>query len=290
MNDRFIRTLLRRIALGLPVVVGPIVLAGGLAGCGGQQCTPGARMTSSHAATAEVIAMIGMGASFMPSECAALCLQLDGVQGPDAGVSDSGSADAGAQSIDPSFALRATITCAFESSDILSCTYQGQTVCTGSSCVIPPCAIAGRLPDALVASRPHGARDLVSAWLASTAHLEAAAVPAFEDLAEELALHGAPRGLSLAARRSADDERRHARVVGALARRVGIAPPPVERRAREPRELFAVALDNAMEGTVREAHAALIAAHQGEHARSAEVRRAIEFYVGLFRSGLAPLR
>jgi hypothetical protein len=97
-------------------------------------------------------------------------------------------------------------------------------------------------------------------------------VPAFEELAGELAIHGAPAHLVRGAIAAAEDERRHARAVAALAERRGATPPAVERAAAGLRSLRALAEDNAVEGCVREAYAALVAAHQARHATDDDVR------------------
>ena len=94
----------------------------------------------------------------------------------------------------------------------LNCTYQ--TFCEG-----------GRAPQGLLAV-PTGKQSVASLF-AGMAHLESAAIPAFEDLAEELALHGAPRSLHRGARRGAQDERRHAASVNRLAQRYGGTTPEV---------------------------------------------------------------
>jgi hypothetical protein len=104
-----------------------------------------------------------------------------------------------------------------------------------------------------------GVRGIVGAWLADAAQLEAASVPAFEILAAELRAHDAPPGLIARALESADDERRHARIMTALARAHGATPGPVRVIAREPRDLEAIARENAVEGLVREAYGARVA-------------------------------
>lgn len=136
----------------------------------------------------------------------------------------------------------------------------------------PNCAI-GRRPDGLC-SRTHKAQS-AGAFFAHAAHLEAASVFAFGDLARELAAHGAPAGLVHAAWRARAEEIRHARITARLARRFGAAP--VRPVVGEPavRSLFAVALDNATEGCVRETFGAVVAQAQAHRARRAFVRRAM---------------
>jgi hypothetical protein len=106
--------------------------------------------------------------------------------------------------------------------------------------------------------------------------LEAASVDAFLRLRDELAAHGARPALVREASLAARDEVRHARAVAKLAARYGAAPP--ERRRVERlavRDLESVALENAVEGCVRETYGALVATWQGRAARDAAVARAM---------------
>ncbi len=136
------------------------------------------------------------------------------------------------------------------------------------------CAI-GRLPAGL-ASRSKSNGDSVGAFFAEVSHLEAASVAAFEDLAAELEHHGAPAELIAWAHEAAREEIRHAIVTGALARRYGGARriPQVTRQA--PRDLEAIAIDNAAEGLGRETFGALIGHHQALHAGDDVIRHAMQ--------------
>jgi hypothetical protein len=116
----------------------------------------------------------------------------------------------------------------------------------------------GRRPAEWVRADPW-TRGVVGTWLAEAAQLEAASVPAFEILAAELHAHDAPASLIARALASADDERRHARIVTSLARAHGARPGPVRVVVRESRELEAIARENAVEGLVREAYGARVA-------------------------------
>jgi hypothetical protein len=136
--------------------------------------------------------------------------------------------------------------------------------------------VGGRRPARWQAPVLVGHPDPVATWLAGTAHMEAASVGAFAVLAEELAAHAAPPTLVSAARVAIDDERRHARVMGRLARRRHVTPPAVRRLARRPpADLEAVATQNAVEGCVREAFAAVVACRQAEVARDPGIRDAM---------------
>jgi hypothetical protein len=113
-------------------------------------------------------------------------------------------------------------------------------------------------------------------YFARMAEEEAASVGAFSVLERELAALGAPEELVVAARRAGEDERRHARAMTRLATRFA-ARPSRTRRAREPRpDARAMALENAVQGCVRETYAALLATWQAERARDAGIRRSLE--------------
>jgi hypothetical protein len=124
----------------------------------------------------------------------------------------------------------------------------------------------GRRPSGLRPSELSGGAELGS-YFAEMARLEAASVFAFRELRVELRAHGAPRALVRAAQRAARDEVRHARATRALARRYGgdVRSPHVE--GRPVRSLEAIALDNAVEGCVRETFGALVAHHQARAAQ-----------------------
>ncbi|MBL8949456.1 MAG: ferritin-like domain-containing protein [Myxococcaceae bacterium] len=131
------------------------------------------------------------------------------------------------------------------------------------------CAI-GRRPCGLVAVTTYAPGPL-AAFFTTVAHLEAASVPAFHRLHDELSLHGAPPELRLAARLSAADEVRHARAMSAMARRFGGRPVAPRVRPMPLRPLADVALDNAVEGCVRETYGALVAQRQALKAKDAGI-------------------
>jgi hypothetical protein len=136
----------------------------------------------------------------------------------------------------------------------------------------PNCAI-GRRPSSLY-SRTRRSRS-VGEFFAQAAHLEAASVIAFAELADELRAHRAPNGLVAASLRSRREEIGHARITARIARRFGGRPrlPVASRRGVRP--LAAVALDNAVEGCVRETFGALVASVQAARAADRSVRRAL---------------
>jgi hypothetical protein len=132
----------------------------------------------------------------------------------------------------------------------------------------------GRRPPALVPDESvhEGA---IGAYLAQCAYLESASVLAFELLVSELRAHHAPRRLVDAARRAAREEVRHAELVGSLARRFGANPSDAKAPDHGVRPLRDIALENAVEGLVRETFGAAVALWRAEHAGDAEVRTAM---------------
>jgi hypothetical protein len=160
------------------------------------------------------------------------------------------------------------------------CPYRYTTCCgptpdsTGAlelTCVLV-CPGPGRRPAGLAAPAP-APGCATGQFFAEAARLEAASVHAFRVLGRELAAHGAPARLVAAARRAQGDEIRHARLTRALARAHHARPAPVRVAATAPRSLEDIAVENAVEGCVRETFAALLATWQARAAADPEVRR-----------------
>lgn len=160
-----------------------------------------------------------------------------------------------------------TVSCSYASTDasgavVVSC--QAALSCGG----------AGRRTEGFVPAANLSVGSL-GRWLAEIADLEAASVDAFRVLERELAAHGAPRSLRLRARAAAKDEVRHARTMRRLAARRGGAVASRPKMVPSPvRPLVAIALENAVEGCVRETFAALVAEVQAARAVDAELRDA----------------
>lgn len=138
-----------------------------------------------------------------------------------------------------------------------------------------PHGIEGRRPEGLRAVDGVSGRSALGCYFATVAHLEAASIPAFLRLHEELVLHGAEPTLQDAALASALEEVMHTQVTTQLAERFGGTPPRPHVEDRALRSLFEVARDNAVEGCARETYGALVAHHQALHARDARVRGAM---------------
>ncbi|HEU4535075.1 MAG TPA: hypothetical protein VFS00_13200, partial [Polyangiaceae bacterium] len=121
-------------------------------------------------------------------------------------------------------------------------------------------ACAGRRPAGL-AEPAAWSGGALGRYLARQAYLEAASVEAFERLALELASFGAPPELVALARRAGADEVRHHALIVALGRRFApdFACPAPEAAPARARSRFEFALENAVEGCVRETWGALVA-------------------------------
>jgi hypothetical protein len=117
------------------------------------------------------------------------------------------------------------------------------------------------------------AGDDIGSYLARLAFYEAASVDAFALLARELGAHGAPDILVRSCKTARRDESRHVRMATKLARRHGamIVTPPALVEA-PPRTLEEIAIENAVEGCVREAFSVPIATWQAEHAPTTGLR------------------
>jgi rubrerythrin len=133
----------------------------------------------------------------------------------------------------------------------------------------PGCVI-GRRPEGL-AEPATPLRSSLGEFFSRSAALEATSVPAFFRLARELLAHGAPSRLASLSLGSAADEVRHAREVGRLARAFGGGVRSERVPVGSTRNLEAVALENAVEGCVRETYGALVAEHQARRATDARV-------------------
>ena len=133
------------------------------------------------------------------------------------------------------------------------------------------CAI-GRRPEGYVLASGATTSSLGD-YFAVVAELEAASIDAFLILRDDLIQHGAPKNLVAGAERAARDEVRHARMTATVAKRNGAtlkAPSTIARRSQ--RSLEEIAIENAIEGCVRETYGAVTAMWQAERAEDPTVR------------------
>jgi hypothetical protein len=153
-----------------------------------------------------------------------------------------------------------------------------QTDPQGQPAVYCNLCLTGRRPEGMRRTRVTKRGSVLGRYLARIAELEAASVEAFHILRAELAAHGAPAHLLETAKRAAEDEVRHTQMATGLARRYGARVP--SRRAssrpraagRRVRSIEAIAIENIVEGCVRETYGALTAMAQAKAARDPKVR------------------
>ncbi len=135
-------------------------------------------------------------------------------------------------------------------------------------------ACVGRRPPGLVAAAAREAQHAeVGGFFADVAALEAAAVTAFVVIEAELVAFGAPEELRAAPREAAADEERHWEITSALAADWGVRAARPQIEARPVRALLDFALDNMVEGCVREAFGAAVASYQAAAAEEPRVRQ-----------------
>jgi hypothetical protein len=157
----------------------------------------------------------------------------------------------------------------------LGCEISCQTFPDGGTLFVE-CGLdcTGRRPEGLLSCPPAVGTPL-GAYFAEMSRLEGASVAAFRHLRRELVAHGAPKRLVRAAAMAARDEIRHTRLAVSLARRYGAVPVPVKVEGQRVRSLDAMAIENAVEGCVREAFGALIASWQAIAAQDPSIRAAM---------------
>ena len=133
--------------------------------------------------------------------------------------------------------------------------------------------IGGRRPNGYRPARVAG--PVVAAYLAEQAALEAASVRAFSDLHDDLLALGAPTRLLRAVIAAAADEVRHATACDELALRYGGSSERRMVAAAPRRSRHQLAIDNLVEGCVRETYGAVVAGYQARAATDPVVRAAM---------------
>ena len=129
--------------------------------------------------------------------------------------------------------------------------------------------VTGRRPEGLSMPALTGG---IAGYLAGAAALESASVPAFRRLASELSGIGASPNLVDRARAAARDEIRHTRVMNWIARAHGAERIEVRMGRPSKRATLELAIENAVEGCVRETFGAALALWQADHAIDPQIR------------------
>jgi hypothetical protein len=152
------------------------------------------------------------------------------------------------------------------------CSIQPPSASSPGGLACEPLCPGGRAFEGMLTPAANAGESPLARYFTQSAHLEAAAVDAFLILHDELVAHGAPDALAIAAERAADDEVRHTRMTRQIARRFGGSPTESHAEKRAVRPLLAIAIENAVEGCVRETFAALLAHHQAVAANDPRIR------------------
>lgn len=136
-------------------------------------------------------------------------------------------------------------------------------------------AICGRRPPGFRKNQRLSSASLLGTYLAGAAELEAASIPAFLILADELRQHAAPPQLIFQALASAQEEVDHTCLTAELARVHGGTVKAPTIPTVSVRSLSEVAEENANEGCVREMMGALTALWQASHAADPQIAAAM---------------
>jgi hypothetical protein len=244
-----------------------------LVACGGCNCTTQDAGPPVSATADQVCALLASStvtdSTFIYGPaCSAFCPSQDSCEVPsdfaaqfaalnaDAGaVADAGNSDAGD----------------LDGGDGGSATYKCPTPSAPLTVTCDPPACLGRLTEGFVT--PNYASNLGDRF-AAMAYLEAVSVHAFDRLERELHAHGASAAMLRDARRARRDEQRHTAMMTRLARRHGgEARLPNAPQASPTRSLFEIALENAVEGCVRETYGAVVGLIEGETSSEASFRK-----------------
>lgn len=112
----------------------------------------------------------------------------------------------------------------------------------------------------------------VGRYFARLAECETASVVAYRRFAAELLLHGAPPELVAEAQQAERQVVQHAHMAQELAERFGVEPITPLFGELAPRGLMLAAIDNAVEGCIRQTYGALVVSFQAKAARDLVIR------------------
>lgn len=149
---------------------------------------------------------------------------------------------------------------------------------------IDNCPVAGRRPPQMQQATDDILMIGEGGWWSQVCHLEQAAVHAFVHLSRELRALDAPEALVSTAVQAAREEVEHVHLTRAMATRHGAEVPDAVCPETALRSLFEIALDNAAEGCIREAFAALQTRWQARHVDDANAASVLE-RIGLDETG-----
>ncbi len=136
--------------------------------------------------------------------------------------------------------------------------------------------VEGRRPAGLITPAFPPASSVTGDYLARLAFVHAGSAIAFSRLARELDAHGAPEPLVVACEDAKEAELRHARSLGRLAREHGGTPVAPARQTVRMRGLVDLAIENIVEGCVRETFGVEVARRRARDAEDHGIRRVMQ--------------
>ena len=133
--------------------------------------------------------------------------------------------------------------------------------------------VEGRRPEDFFAPEPKEGACPLGDYCARAAYHDSASASAFLRLARELEEHGAPASLVDGCQAAHLAELRHAQSFGELAEDYGVVAEAPPSTIVSIRPIVAVALENVVEGLVRETYGAVVARHRARSAGNPRIRQ-----------------
>ena len=161
---------------------------------------------------------------------------------------------------------------------LCSCDYQGADVDGNhpGTCEYTQCAVEGRVHGEIKKLEKSTGYTELGIHFARGYHAEASSVGAFLQLRKELAFHQAPKELQERCFLAAKEEIVHAQLLAKLAKLHQGQLPTLDFGRFQPRSLFALALDNAVEGCIFETFSSLKALQQANNATDQVIAKAMK--------------
>ena len=139
------------------------------------------------------------------------------------------------------------------------------------TCEYTVCAVEGRGHADIQKLCSATGKSALSRYFIRSYHAEASSVAAFLQLRAELEKHNTPQNLLDRCLIAAKEEVHHARMMAKFVKDCGAALPELNFGCPKSRDLYEIALDNAVEGCIFESYSALKAQYQAIHATDSRI-------------------
>jgi len=159
--------------------------------------------------------------------------------------------------------------------NICGCSYDGinEFGDPAITCITYECAVEGRGHGEIQKADKVTGPNAMARWFARAFHAEASSVGSFLQLKAELQELHAPQSLLERCMKAAKEEVMHARMMSKYCAKEGGQAPNLDFGSIPTRNLFDLALDNAVEGCIFETYAALRAHYQSKNATDVRIRK-----------------